>query len=273
MRILITNDDGVFAPGLHALARAARAAGHDVIVAAPSSDHSGCGGSIGPLHLSGRLSYQRLELEELRGTATFAVDGPPALAVIAGCLGGFGPMPEAVLSGVNPGANAGAAILHSGTVGAALTAVNAGVPSVATSLAVAERADWTVPSAIAVSMVPWIVAQPHPLVLNVNVPDLPLGEIAGVRATTLSAGGVVQAAVVERFDDSVQLTFADVHDASAGTDVAALRSGFVSVTPLAGIRATSILMRGRFTPLELDIPEEFIDDAAARLLIRGVNVA
>src|SRR6185312_8366341 len=96
MRILVTNDDGIESPGLQALASAARAAGHEVVV--------------------------------------YAVPAAPAYIVILSTLGVFGPSPDLVLSGVNPGANAGRAVLHSGTVGAALTAVARGLHGMAVSL-------------------------------------------------------------------------------------------------------------------------------------------
>ena len=140
MRVLVTNDDGIEAPGLHALADAASAAGHDPVVVAPSGDHSGCGGSIGSLAKGARIMYEHVTLPT--GMGGVAVDGPPALCVIAACLGGFGRRPDAVVSGVNPGTNTGRAVLHSGTVSAALTALTFSRPGVAISLALAPRMEW-----------------------------------------------------------------------------------------------------------------------------------
>src|SRR5687768_5776946 len=107
MRILITNDDGVSAPGLLVLARALAAAGHDLVVAAPLSDNSGAGAAIGPVHLTGGVTFQRLDLDGLPGVPAYGLDGPPALAVLVARLEGFGPPPQLIASGINPGNNTG----------------------------------------------------------------------------------------------------------------------------------------------------------------------
>src|SRR4029077_17041832 len=99
MRVLVTNDDGIGSPGLHALVGAIAADGHDAVIAAPAADCSGFGAAIGPLHLSGQTSFGGAD--GLCGVDAVAVDGPPALAVLAGCLGGFGPRPGVVVSGIN----------------------------------------------------------------------------------------------------------------------------------------------------------------------------
>ena len=90
LRVLVTNDDGVAAPGLVALAAGMVAAGHDVVVAAPSRDHSGSGAGIGPLGAGAGIEVARVEIPGIEGTPSFSVDGPPALAVMAARLGAFG---------------------------------------------------------------------------------------------------------------------------------------------------------------------------------------
>ena len=122
VRVLITNDDGVEAPGLHALALAVHRAGHDVMVVAPSGERSGSGAAIGRLHRGGPHACTEVSWPELPGVPVYAIDVPPAATVYAGALGAFGPRPDAVASGINPGMNYGHLVLHSGTVGAALTA-------------------------------------------------------------------------------------------------------------------------------------------------------
>ena len=108
MRILVTNDDGVFAPGIAALARGlADAAVGDVVVVAPLADHSGAGAAVGAVYEREVIPYEAVEVRGLEGVATFGIDGPPALAVILACIGGFGPRPDLVVSGVNHGVNAG----------------------------------------------------------------------------------------------------------------------------------------------------------------------
>jgi 5'-nucleotidase len=134
MKVLVTNDDGIDAPGLHALAQALVADGRDVVVVAPARDMSGSGAAIGQVHLDQSIDARRVELPGLGGVPAYAVDGAPGLCVLAARLGGFGDPPDVVMSGINPGCNTGRAVLHSGTVGAALTAANFGVRGLAVSI-------------------------------------------------------------------------------------------------------------------------------------------
>ena len=119
-RALVTNDDGIDSPGLHALAAAARDAGLDVIVAAPAEESSGAGASLTAVRREGRTVVTRRELPGLPGVPAWAVDAQPGHIVVAALNGWFDPAPDVVLSGINHGANVGRAVLHSGTVGAAL---------------------------------------------------------------------------------------------------------------------------------------------------------
>ena len=126
MRLLVTNDDGVEAQGIHVLAAALRDAGNDVLVVAPNSDRSGTGAAIGLIHADQHLDAEAVEMPGCAGIPAYALDGPPGLCVSAARLGAFGTPPEIVVSGINSGCNTGHAILHSGTVGAALTAQSFG---------------------------------------------------------------------------------------------------------------------------------------------------
>src|SRR5262245_43320928 len=101
-RILITNDDGIDAPGIAALARSVRADGHDVVLAAPLSESSGSGSSIGYLVNDTRIRYEERHLDGLDGVPAYGIDGPPARCVLLGFLEAFGPKPDLVLSGINP---------------------------------------------------------------------------------------------------------------------------------------------------------------------------
>lgn len=139
MKVLVTNDDGVESVGLHALVRALLVSGLDVVVAAPDRDMSGSGAAIGHIHMDEHIDAKPVDLPDLAGVPAYAVDGPPGLCVLAARLGGFGPTPDLVVSGVNPGCNTGRAVLHSGTVGAALTAANFGCRGIAVSIDVATR--------------------------------------------------------------------------------------------------------------------------------------
>jgi 5'-nucleotidase len=134
VRVLVTNDDGVASPGLHALARALVDVGCDVVVVAPDREMSGSAAAIGQVHVEAGVDAERIDLPRLDGVPAYAVAGPPGLCVLTARLGGFGDPPDVVVSGINPGCNTGRAVLHSGTVGAALTAANFGCRGLAVSI-------------------------------------------------------------------------------------------------------------------------------------------
>ena len=185
MRILVTNDDGVSAPGLAALTRALvawadrRRAGdpaHEIIVVAPSSNYSGAGAAVGSVTDHTTIPYQRAYVEGAEAVEAYGLDASPALSVIAGALGAVGPKPDLVLSGINDGVNVGRSVLHSGTVGAALTASQLGISALAVSLRVGDGPDpWESAAELAVALIPLLVAAPVRTVLNLNVPHLPAG--------------------------------------------------------------------------------------------------
>ena len=144
MRILITNDDGVFAPGIAELARGLHAAfgdEHDLMVVAPLTDHSGASAAVGPVYERESIPYEHVDIPGLADVPTFGIDGSPALSVILGCIEGFGPKPDMIVSGINHGINTGRSALHSGTVGAALTGAQFGVRGLAVSIAWASEPD------------------------------------------------------------------------------------------------------------------------------------
>ena len=239
MRVLVTNDDGVFAPGLAALALAVQSEGHEVVVAAPSGECSGAGAALGPLHLTGKIAYSPVILTGLEHLPVRAVDGPPALAVLSACLGGFGPTPDIVVSGINAGANTGRAVLHSGTVGAALTAANFGRPAMAVSLALGTPPQWETAATTAAAVLPWLPGLNPPSVLNLNVPNVPRSEVRGVQAAPLADAGTVQAAVIEENEpETLELTLPSPRPVTVGTDSHALAEGFVVLTVLSGLRST-----------------------------------
>ncbi len=157
MRILVTNDDGVDAPGIRSLAGALHEAGHDVLVVAPSSDWSGSGAAIGKLYDTPPRAVDRITWSDHPTIPVHSLDAPPGTAVLAACLGAFGGLPELVASGVNPGANTGHLVLHSGTVGAALTAASFGIPGIAVSLPWHDGHEyhWDTATSFAVAAVEW----------------------------------------------------------------------------------------------------------------------
>jgi 5'-nucleotidase len=195
VRILVTNDDGVSAPGIAALARAAHEAGHEVVVVAPLVDYSGAGAAVGPVHSRDGVDYESHVIGDLDVPA-FGVDGPPALAVILACVGGFGPRPELVLSGVNHGINVGRSAMHSGTVGAALTGAHFGLRCMAVSIRWGETpVPWATPATLAAALIPVLADSEPTTVLNLNVPNLPLSALRGVRRGSLARGGTIRSAV------------------------------------------------------------------------------
>jgi 5'-nucleotidase len=194
VRILVTNDDGIDAQGLHVLARNAVAAGHDVVVVAPSADASGSGAAIGVFHADSHIDVRRVEVPGCDAPA-WALAGPPGLCALAGRLGAFGPPPDLVLSGINAGLNTGRAILHSGTVGAALTASQLGISALAVSLRAGVEPDpWESAADLAMALLPLLMAAPTRTVLNLNVPALPLAEVRGLRWARVSGAGLIKSA-------------------------------------------------------------------------------
>ena len=206
MRILVTNDDGVEAPGLAALARSlvrwaersgadGPGTGHEIVVMAPSTNYSGAGAAVGSVTDGTTITYQRASVEGASRVEAYGLDASPALSVIAGALGAVGPKPDLVLSGINHGVNVGRSVLHSGTVGAALTASQLGIRAMAVSLrAGAVTQPWESAAELAVALIPVLAAAPERTVLNLNVPALPLEEIRGVRWARVSGAGLIKSA-------------------------------------------------------------------------------
>jgi 5'-nucleotidase len=205
MRVLVTNDDGVDAPGLAALTRAlvgwadaSAASGgprHQIVVVAPSSNFSGAGAAVGSVTDGTRIVYHRAKVSGAEDVEAYGLDASPALSVIAGALGAVGPKPDLVLSGINRGVNVGRSVLHSGTVGAALTASQLGISALAVSLRSGGTPDrWESAADLAVALIPVLERAPARTVLNLNVPSLPLAEIRGLRWARVSGAGLIKAA-------------------------------------------------------------------------------
>jgi 5'-nucleotidase len=239
VRVLVTNDDGLHAPGLAALAGAMVERGHDVLAVAPEGDRSGSGAAIGNLGDGAFIRYRPMSLAGLDAVESIELDAPPALCVIAACLGAFGEPPDLVASGVNPGLNTGRATLHSGTVGAALTAANFGRRAVAVSLDAREHEakHWDVAGRLAADVVEWLAAAEDRTVVNLSVPDRPVDDLEEVRYGTLAPFGTIRTTVLERHEDRIELGFVPTQSPlPADSDTALARLGHVVVTPLTGIR-------------------------------------
>lgn len=244
MRVLVTNDDGIAAPGLRALALSMEAEGLDVVVVAPREDRSGTGAGFGPVHLGTAVEYDEVRLEGLTASA-YAIDGLPALAVLAARLGAFGAPPDLVVSGINPGPNTGRSVLHSGTVGAALTAANLGVRGLAVSIDTGDDIHWATAGTLARAAVGWLASAPPTSVVNLNVPNRPLAGVRGVRPARLAPFGTVRTAVVESQGGKLQLELraTDV-ELDPDTDTALVQAGYAAVTALRGITVSDSVDAG-----------------------------
>lgn len=241
MRVLVTNDDGINAPGLHALARALSDDGHDILVAAPQDDVSGTSAAIGLMREDRTVEVAEMSLLDLPEVTGFAVAGSPGLAVLVASLGAFGPRPDLVASGINAGLNTGYSVLHSGTVGAALTAQNLGISALAVSLGPAEPWPWDTACAYLRPVFTWLERAPRGSVVNLNVPGLPFDESFGLRRAALDRFGTVRAAVGASQGGNIQFEFRET-DASPepGTDTALVEAGYATYTSIVGIAETPL---------------------------------
>lgn len=245
-RVLITNDDGIEAPGLCALAEAAAHARFDVTIAAPAMQSSGSSASIMATEVDGRIGVDRRTLSRLPGVPAFAVHGGPGLIALIAARGAFGDPADVVLSGVNHGANVGRAILHSGTVGAALTGALNGARAMAVSLDVGmnpEEFHWSTAADAAIGLVPQLEARETGTVMNVNVPNT--SEPRGIRESSLAPFGIVHMAVAESDERFVRLAVEELPSVPApGSDATLLAEGWITVT---GVESVSE------RPLGLDV--------------------
>jgi len=239
MRILVTNDDGLHAPGLTALATALDSAGHELILIAPDGDRSGSGAAIGNLGDGSFIRYRPSAVAGLGHLESYELDGPPALCVFAAHLGSFGPPPDLVASGVNPGLNTGRITLHSGTVGAALTAANLGMSGVAVSIAGHESSirHWGVAASLAADVVDLLAVAPELTTINLSVPDRPAQELGELRGAGLAPLGTVRAEVLERTAERIELGLVPSgHSMPPDSDTALVEAGHPVVTALSGLR-------------------------------------
>lgn len=246
MRALVTNDDGIDSRGLGVLARIAVEAGLDVIVAAPHTERSGASASMTALAANGRLAVADRQWPDLPGVPIRAVEASPALIGFVAAHGAFGPPPDVVLSGINHGPNTGHAILHSGTVGAALTAATHGALALAVSLASADPRHWDTAASVAGRALRWLLESgTRGAVLNINVPDVPPAELRGLRAAPLAAFGAVQADIGEIGADFVTVTFREIRpDEADETDAGLVAQGWATATALrAPVEAGDIDLR------------------------------
>jgi 5'-nucleotidase len=235
MRILLTNDDGIHAPGLEVLERIAQTFSDDVWIVAPAEEQSGAGHSL----TLGRPVRLR-QFDERR----FAVSGTPTDAVMMALRKVMPGPPDLLLSGVNRGANLGDDVTYSGTVSAAIEGALAGIRSIALSQVYAkEGMGDTVPFAAAeewgakaIAPLLGVPFAPRTLV-NVNFPAIPGAEVRGIRVVRQGFHDYARGSVVEGTDPrGYQYYWFGLHGiehtAGHATDLEAIQDGYVSVTPL-----------------------------------------
>jgi 5'-nucleotidase len=228
MKILVTNDDGIHAPGIKALAQAFRTLG-DVLVVAPDGERSASGHA---------LTLQRpLRLHEI-AEGEYAVDGTPTDCVLLAVHAVLkGELPDLVVSGVNTGPNMGDDVTYSGTVSAAFEGTLLGIPSMAVSLATFDPVPYEPAAEIALRIAKRFLEKglPPKTLLNVNVPPGPIESLKGVRLTKLGHR-VFTDIIAPRVDPRGRAYYWVAGTAKWApeerTDIDAIQKGYVSVTPL-----------------------------------------
>lgn len=232
MSLLLSNDDGVRAPGLAALAEALGAR-HDLYIIAPTYDRSG---------VSNSLTLDRpLQIEHLSDRC-IGVDGTPTDCIHFGIAGIYTPVPERVISGINYGANMGDDVLYSGTVAAAMEGRNLAKPPVAISLATDKSREMAVDFSNAAGIVAGLLEYLDTLtvaegtVFNINIPDLPAAGIKGIKFTTL--GRRLKSESPVRTENPRGKTVYWIGRSGGpvenkpGTDFHEVAGGYISITPI-----------------------------------------
>jgi 5'-nucleotidase len=228
MRILVSNDDGYFSPGIALLAERLASLG-EVTVVAPERDRSGASNS---LTLDRPLTVRRA------ANGFRYVNGTPTDCVHLALTGLVDPLPDVVVSGINFGANMGDDTIYSGTVAAATEGYLFGIASIAVSLVGKTGKHFETAAAVAVQLVERHARAPitAPVLLNVNVPDIALAEIGGIEATRLGRRHRAEPIVkmqTPRGESAYWIGPAGgEQDAGPGTDFHCVAAGRVSVTPL-----------------------------------------
>ncbi len=228
MRILISNDDGYFAPGLACLAQHLATLG-EVTVVAPERDRSGASNS---LTLNRPLNLKRA------ASSFHYVDGTPTDCVHLAVTGMLEIQPDIVVSGINAGANMGDDTIYSGTVAAATEGFLLGIPAIAVSMVRHDPAHYDTAGRVAVELVQRFMKQqrPQPWLLNVNVPDIPYEQLQGMEVTRLGKRHKAEP-VIKASNPHGQPIYwvgpaGKAQDAGAGTDFHAVAQNRVSITPL-----------------------------------------
>ena len=228
MRILISNDDGIYAEGIQTLASILTAKG-EVTVVAPDRNRSGASNS---LTLDAPLRFRTLQPNRI------LVEGTPTDCVHLAITGLLAEMPDMVITGINEGANLGDDVLYSGTVAGAIEGRCLGLPAIAISLAGKNCQHYKTAARIALQLVERLMADPLPVntILNVNVPDVSFEELRGIDVTRLGTRHRSERAC-EQLDPWGNKVIwigpaGEAAEAGPGTDFFAIQENKVSITPL-----------------------------------------
>ena len=260
MRVLVTNDDGIHGPGLHALVaelgrwadQAPAGEERSIIVVAPDANYSGASSAVGDVFSRDGIGYTRTEIPGAEHIEAYGIDAAPALCTIVACRGAFGPPPDLVVSGINLGVNVGRSVLHSGTIGAVLTGGQLGLSGLAVSMQALKGAPLNDGAQVAVAVLDELIAAPARTMLNLNIPALPLAELKGVRRGRVSTAGIIKQSVAEAAHPpsslavgetgSIKLNLGsatpelgDTSDEEPDDDGALITAGYASLTVLRGI--------------------------------------
>ncbi len=258
MRVLVTNDDGIAAPGLAALAGGLTAEGHDVVVVAPHRDASGAAAATGAQRREARERFRCVETN-VAGRRAYSLEALPALCVAAACAGAFGPLPDAVVAGVNDGRNVGRSVLHSGTLGAVLTAAQHGLAALAVSVQMRPGIPLVYDDAVFLArrLLP-LARELAPTALNCNLPAVPAGAVRGVRWARLGNAPLIAGALVD--GEALEVHFRRGQANDSGTDEALTDAGYATLSALRAPGADTAVA-ARFAGALATIEQALLDAA------------
>ena len=228
MKILVSNDDGYFAPGLNILVDNLKKIA-EVVVVAPDKNKSGSSSS---LSLNKGITVNKIN------PMLYSVGGTPTDCVHIALTGLIPFKPDMVISGINDGANMGDDTIYSGTVGAAMEGFLLGIPSIAVSMGSSEPKHFDTAAKVILDLIEKHSRYPHKNVtlLNVNVPDVPYSEIKGLEITRLGKRHGAQPAIIRTGVDGEALYWVgavgEPNDGGPGTDFFALINNYVSISPI-----------------------------------------
>lgn len=252
MKILITNDDGVHAPGIAVLARnvaqwvSRDPANRQAMVVAPDRNYSGMSAAVGDVFEMDGVAYERFSIKGAESLPTYGLDAAPALCTILGAVGTFDFVPDFVLSGINAGANVGRSILHSGTVGAVLTGAQFGLSGLAVSVQWGDEVHYDTAGTVSLEVLQELGSAPKGTLLNLNVPNLPGSQLKGVRRGRVSHAALVHDALdtgggslgqrgrLQLNLGAASPTLGDTSDEADDDDGALVHAGYAALTPLRG---------------------------------------